>query len=938
MPNWRIIRRILIGLFLLSGSAALLYQLAWVRLLAEVFGNSVYAISTVLACFMGGLALGSWLMGIYTRWQSQPVRWYIIIEAGIGFSAVVATFLMGHIDRFYQQIYLTLEQNLFALTLIRFLMAAPLLLLPTTLMGATLPVLSRIVFRYEREIGRDFSDLYGFNTLGASLGALAAGFFLFEFVGVTATVIMAVVINLLIAMVVILLRKAITRPEEIPASSSMGSHDQECRKERSKSLNIALLAVLFLNGFAALGLEVFWSRLFAHFIGNSTYAFTLILVTHLVGIALGSWLIGRFADRIQHPARVLVGLQLTTAISLLLAVLSFGGVFRTLMLTTSQSWPMFLFSSIAKAVIILLPPALLMGTIFPLLNRTLIRRLQGAGPQIGRLYALNTVGAILGSLLSGFILIRLIGVSACIVGSAALYALAALMIAGVVEGSLVRRVSLCASGIALVGMLALAFMANGLQLTTRQELAAKEVVYYREGTTATVKVYRSADENQGLVLTANGSMIGADNRGIMRKQAMLANLAMLMLSEPRSAFVVGLGTGVTLGEFLKYPLDRVVCAEISQSVVEASHHFAHVNGLNYDDPRLHWVVDDGKSWLASAHEKFDVISSDAMLRRGSSGNGRLYSLEYYRLCLNHLSDSGVFIQWAPAYLTPEIHKMIVRTFTSVFPYVSGWYIGSETLILMGTKNPLVITPSNIRERMLDPKIGEVLVRIDFPTWQSVLSTLVFNKSSLESYTGSGPLNTLDVPSVEFKSPRNFTGDANVARFLRTVIPTMISPTEAAPDVQVRSLSQVNRARLDSSIQAYRLVMQAIAARIAYGEIEGKRFLCQALTIDPTNSHALHYLGLSPHMPETYLKSKFYFDAAVIMKEMGAWDFVFDFLDSSLAIAPTNLLAHNRYYLWLMERGELDAAVRAAERALLAFPDHPQLLQDLKFLRSERDRQ
>lgn len=673
--------------------------------------------------------------------------------------------------------------------------------------------------------------------------------------------------------------------------------------------------------------------MFAYFVGNSTYSFTLILVMHLAGIAIGSWLIGNFADKFSHPSRILMWLQLGAAASLLIALFSFGGVFRTFLTAPAFSWMTYLSSTLIKTGLILLPPTILMGCIFPLLNRILLRTIHNIGPRLGRLYALNTLGAIVGSLLAGFFLIRIIGVSTSIAISAMLYALSALLIAFTLPKKSFRQTGIGAAAVGVIAMGFIALKVNGYQLATWEELKADQVLFYKEGVSATVKVYHSEGNNRGRVLTANGSMIGADNRSIMRKQSMLAHLPMLVLPEVRKGFSVGLGTGVTLSEMLKYPLDRVVCAEISEAVVDASRQFSHVNHLDYNDPRIQWIVDDGKIWLANTKEKFDLISSDTMLRRGSSGNGRMYTADYYRLALNHLTPNGAFIQWAPAYLQPNVHKTIVRTFTSVFPYVTGWYIGNETLLLMGTKQPVTLSVAALRERYSDSRIRQVLDWIDFPDWPSLVSTLIFNKVSLNTYAGAGPLNTLNNPLVEFAAPRNFSPNENVGLFLRNALPDMITPDANNTDIFLTDMTAPEMTVLTKYAKIYSLVIRGIAARILAGEVQGKHYLVEALALDTKNPHVLYFLGLSPHAPKNHLKSKLYLDTAVICKEQNQLDLAYSLLDSSLTIDPHNIIAYNQYYTWLAESGDIRSAINIAVAAVQNNPDVIALQRDLEYFKS-----
>lgn len=224
--------------------------------------------------------------------------------------------------------------------------------------------------------------------------------------------------------------------------------------------------------------------------------------------------------------------------------------------------------------------------------------------------------------------------------------------------------------------------------------------------------------------------------------------------------------------------------------------------------------------------------------------------------------------------------------------MTGWYIGNETLVLLGTKNPVNLSISDLNEKFKQPELKTLLDWIDFPDWESLVSTLVFDKAGLMAYAGEGPLNTIDEPLVEFAAPRNFSPNENVGRFLRTSLSEGISPAEQGIDIHVTNLTSKEMESLHKAGEIYSLVMQGISARILEGEAQGKQYLCEALALDPANPHVLHFLGLSPHAPETYLKSKLYLDTALICKNQSHGTLAYALLDSAVKIDPKNIIAYH----------------------------------------------
>jgi len=406
---------LLVGLFcfFFSGAAGLIYQVVWTRMLTQIFGNTTYAIATVLSAFMAGLAIGSYLFGKIADRGKNDFLLYGILEAGVG----VYGFLVPWIFKAAQKIYVPifgLNENLpFLFNLVLFFLSFMLLVFPTLLMGATLPVLSRFFVRSFAQFGRRVGDLYATNTLGAVIGCAAAGFFLIPTLGMRETVYVAASVNLVIAAVILIVDRIREKsPTETVVETPVEEPVPEVQ-QRVSALAWVILVSFALSGFASLVYENAWTRSLTLVIGSSIYSFSTMLVTFLIGLALGGFIYARMLGGREARVSTFGLVELWVGLSALATIPLFERlplIFVRLLHGFGDTFTVFLYLQIFLSALVMFVPTVLLGMTFPLVARLFTQSLYRVGSGVGSSYAANTVGAVLGAFAGGFILIPNLGV------------------------------------------------------------------------------------------------------------------------------------------------------------------------------------------------------------------------------------------------------------------------------------------------------------------------------------------------------------------------------------------------------------------------------------------------------------------------------------------------------------------------------------------------
>ncbi len=760
MPLRREPRGLLLFLFFFSGAVGLVYQVAWTRMFSLVFGSTALAVSSVLAAFMAGLALGSWLIGRLIDRRSDEIRVYGLLEIGVGVSGLLLLPALGWVGHAFVAIYQAQHPSFFEMSLIRAGFSFLLLIVPTAFMGGTLPVLVRWWTREKTEIGGSLGRLYAVNTFGAMAGTFAAGFWLIATFGVRTTVLIAVAANFVIGIVALSLGRA-GRPEKADAEPAAAPAASPAAPASSRA-RLALVAI-GISGFLALGYEVVWTRVLLYVLSASIHAFSIMLTTFLGGLAIGSLVLAKRVDRMRAPYRFFGFLEVGVGVAALGTVVLLSRYTEVhdslLVLFQVRTWNALALVKFVEATLVILVPTLLMGMTFPVVSRLYARDMTRVGGKIGHMVAVNTLGGVIGSFGAGFFLIPHLGTQGTIVLLAVLSALLGgglLLAEKGVGGRWPRRIA-----IALVP--AVLVFVGGQLLPDRAFLSVfginlreGKIVYCREGITGTVTIHDSPGSR---LLSIDGADVAGTTPMLRTTQKLQAHIPLLLHPNPQKVLQVGLGSGETAHSILYHPIEELVGCDISPKVIEAGAFFGEINRDVYKNPRLRIVFEDAKNFVAYTEETFDLILNDSVhpIFRGSSD---LYARDYFEVCRKRLNEDGMMASWFPTALltTPDL-RMLVNTFQQVFPQSTVWVATNgitRNALLLGWKNdqPIEIDFRRIA-RMFEeyPEIALDLAEVNLGAPILVLDAFTLSPESMRDFTAGAKVNTYDRPHLEYSAPR-----------------------------------------------------------------------------------------------------------------------------------------------------------------------------------------
>ena len=757
----------LIGLcFILSGATGLIYEVLWARMLGLVFGATTLAVSTVLAAFMGGLALGSALAAKLAQRITKPLRTYGLIEIGIAVYALLVPFLFRWIDDVYALIWQQLHPGYFTFSLWRFVLSGLVLLVPTTLMGATLPVLAAAFVRSSDS--NSVTKLYACNLAGAILGTLAAGFVLLPALGVHMTIAVAAVLNVIISIIAIGLQRQTKTRSEHPVNL-----ENNLVNPVTSFWYFAALA----SGFVTISSQVSWTRTLTMIIGSSTYAFSIVVALFLIGLALGAWLVAR-KDRSARLRSAILKVEALTAVSLLLSLYVLNQI-PALLINLGlrlhvSSWTGLLALQILSATLLILLPAVLMGMVMPLVLVWASSDREGAVARVGRSYAVNTIGAIAGAFITGFILIPktstrftlLFATICCLVVAATAYqptgrdpalkrsvAIGLIPVLVIVLFIVAPRMNLADLSIGAYDSL-VRVLAQTREGAKEAEAGPNvhELLMYQEGPTATVSVRR--DQNT-VSMAINGRTNASDSIYDMPTQVMLGQLPLLIAPKIDNGLIIGYATGVTVGAMLQSPVQSVTCVELEPGTIAGSEFFNHVNNRPLDDPRTNLIIDDARTFLRVTPNRYDMIVSEPS-HPWVPGVANLFTQEFFELGRARLSEEGVWVQWVQIYqLSTESLRSVLATYHKVFPHVLVFRVGGlsngKDLLLIGSNRPLNL--DRLSERVRDPRMAAELARVDLKSEADIRGWYLCDESRLGPAVAGAKINTDDNMHIEMTVPR-----------------------------------------------------------------------------------------------------------------------------------------------------------------------------------------
>lgn len=758
-----VVRTIVLLLFAISGAAGLIYEVTWTRAFGVVFGNTVFAVSTVLTAFMLGLAAGSCLFGRIAdnpaRW-AHPLRLYALLELATGTYAFVFPTILVATDIFYRWFFRSFEPGFYSLSLVHFVLSVIILLLPTALMGGTLPVLSKLWAdsstggSSESHIGQSVGLLYAINTFGAVAGTFLAGYFLMRVLGVRNTIYLAASANILVGVLAFFLSGFLSGWQ----AQGTRQQGQDAKSIRPSSVicraSLVLVAV-GLAGFCALALEVLWTRVLVFVLGTSAYVFACMLSCFILGIALGSFLCSRLLlARIRNPIFALGVVEFLVAISVLGSVLLLGVLgYIDFVLIAKLGAADFLKDVAAHfidASVVLLLPTVLMGMVFPIAVRIHAQSWKAAGKRIGEVYACNTIGCVLGSFAAGFMMVPLLGLrdSFLVVVGIQLF-LACLLIFSSERRRAVFGPSVVVVSVAVVIISVLSMPDNVFVRTMKTYHYPSEIVYIKDDATGTVTVHDIPDGDR--VIAVDGVNVAGVDLMLRTTQKLQGYVPLIVHSNPKKVLQIGFGSGETSGVGLMFGVDEYSIVEICPGVFEAGRFFENINRGSYRDTRLRKVIMDGKNFVKLTDEKFDVIMNDSTYP-GTTGSSALYTYDHFKQCRERLKPGGVLSCWLPIDLRPVDFQMIVRSFQEVLPHCCLWMANNclnKHAVLMGTLSPLRIDFQRVAKLLERPDISSDLAIINIYSVYDFLDCFVVDQDGLRTIAGGAPLNTDDKPFLEF---------------------------------------------------------------------------------------------------------------------------------------------------------------------------------------------
>ncbi len=936
--------RKLLYLFFLSGATALIYQVVWTRLLTLFFGSTILAVSTVLTVFMGGLAIGSALIGKKADTALRPVRFYAYLELLIGIFAIATPMLFTTIEKVYINLQGTITSGFWQFAMLRFGLSMLLLLPPTILMGGTLPVLSKVFLDKKNEhTGKALSLLYFINTAGAVIGTVTAGLFLLQLMGIRLLLFTGGLANVSIFLIAYRMSSRISfDSQQIESAPRLN----EVHTVDTRWSGKALLAVasLFFSGLTALIYEVVWTRVLTLVIGSSTYAFTIMLATFLTGIALGSAIIGRFSNNRNEGISLLALCQVLIGFFALATASIFGmlpDAFVSLFGAVGERFALFLTANFLLCFIVMVPATLFMGASFPVAGAIVVETFGSSGRRIGLLYAGNTIGAILGAFMSGFVLLPNIGIHNTLILT---------ILINIISGLILSVFFLLANGVkknfitplsAVLLILVIAFiyqpewdqvkMTSGpyayaiqyQKMSIAERLSKIEQLFYREGPVATVSVIK---EGEHIRLLVDGKT-DAGNFTDMTTQVLIGHLPLLIKPDVKDVLIIGFASGITAGAVAQHDVSRIDCVEIEPAMKKASSFFKNENYEIMNDKRFNLIIDDGRSYVLTTRKKYDVIISEPS-NPWQSGSSRLFTREAFLNARNALKENGLMAQWMNLYgVNVETFRLVARTFMSVFPHTTLWMDPVfADVIFIGSFDKLSVNPLLINKLYTENlNVQKSMSRIGYPEDWSLLKAFQLAAEELKRFAGTGDFNTDDLPFLEFRAPKSLYSRTVLQDNIKALLDNK-SP-ESFPKIAVKNGAEIQTASL------LREWGEALAKNNLSSNARGALLNASALNPSDYLTHVqLGYLRMDTGNVSEAIKSfekalslnpkigSVYANLGILYYQSGKIDKAYNYLRKAISLGEDSSNIRNNLAVILAKTGKIEEAIKEVKQALILNPN------------------
>jgi len=768
--QWRIA-----GLLFFSGFSALIYQTVWLRQFRLIFGASTFATGAVLAIFMGGLGVGSALLGRRADAKERPLAYYARLELLIALAAVISPLLLFIVAKIYFASGGSPSLGIAGATVLRLVLSILVLGPATVLMGGTLPAAARAVETDDDHGRRGVALLYGVNTLGAVTGALLSTFVLLENVGNLQTLLIAVAVNLAVALTAQKMAKTIATPEE-------RREEAQAEPEQERMSPRVVYAAAAIAGFAFLLMELVWYRMLSPILGGTAYMFGLVLAVALLGIGLG----GAAYAFLRSGRATAGGFAITCSLEALALAIPFalGDKIAIFTIAVRQLGVMTGFAGhvlawVIVTGIVVFPAAFIAGAQFPLLISLLGRGRESVGRHIGIAYAWNTAGAIAGSLCGGFGLLPLLSAPTTWRLTAILLAALAAFVIRYALREKQRSFATVAALLAGVAV-ACAFAAGptfvwrhaGIgagrapRIESRNDLQQwinnqnRMLVWERDGRESSVALTAA----QSYAFIVNGKSDGSA-RGDAPTQVMVGLMGPLLHANPKAGLVIGLGTGSSVGWMASVPtITRVDAVELEPVVLDVARACTPVNAGAMTNPKVHIQIGDAREVLLARKMKYDVIASEPS-NPYRAGIASLFTREFYEASADRLNDGGLFVQWVQTYdIDAATMRTIYATLREVFPHVQTWVTLRGDVVLVGSKTPIVIDIEALRKRIASAPFSRALFNVwRVSTVEGVMARLAANEKFAEAAaSAASELNTDDRTVIEFGFARSVAEKAQLS--------------------------------------------------------------------------------------------------------------------------------------------------------------------------------
>lgn len=834
---------LLVPLFILSGATSLVYETLWERQLHLVVGTSQVSVITVLAAFMTGLAGGGFAASRFADRVKRPLVTYALLEGAIGVYALLFPHLVQLLVPVYTGFWESVHPSPTAFATFQFLLLGLFLLPPTICMGATLPVLARFAALAEDSSGRAVGRLYGANTLGAVVGVGLAGFYLLPNHGLAATTWITAGGNLLLCLMAGGLGLSVG-DVAAPAAKPTGA-----KAEAAPAWTYALPALALMAGLSSLIYEVSWFRVMVLTLGGSAYAFSVMLLSFLLGIGTGGWVGGPIADAAWRRGK-LSGVLVALAIAqLCVATLAYGVMWQYNELPfwfvdlygVVEKYPQYLWPmKLGLSVAIMAPPAFFMGVSFPVLVRAASVG-ESLGAPVGRIYGWNTLGSILGATLGGLVLLPNLAVSRTVLVAVSLNLIAAggaLWAASEARErklGLPQQLGIVGIVMTLIGLVNWAkppwnplLMTAGMykyvsdmdpEERTREgvlEFAVTpyELLYYKEGLSSVVTVARSKGGKN--IWLANNGKVDASTQIDMPTQVLCAHLPFVYNPEAEDVLVIGLASGITAGSVAMHSKPTSIeIIELEPAIVEASHYFDEHNHNVLQDPRVKLIANDGRNHLFLQPDgRYDLIVSEPS-NPWLTGVSNLFTAEFFAMGKRKLKPGGVWSQWVQLYgMDYEDLRSLFRTFATSYKYVHLYStIEDADTVLIGSDSPLKLDADAVAKIMgRDPAVAADFAVIDVQEPEDVILRFLVDQDKILAITADAELNTDDNMRIEYGAPLHLHEDTAEENFSRLLKAWDVRASIAIDKVEgVEGMLALAQAydRNDDALKAYMTIQAAL---------------------------------------------------------------------------------------------------------------------------------